>query len=277
MVAKKRDAATSLLQRLYAHMKLFDVDFVGGDFNMAVKGPLADVFRDSEFMAPGLTPLWGAGAPERVNTDCTGFLCMPRRPFHWFVNKHGVHTFSNDQLGLKERDESTHYPVFMHLWATNLPGGTRAALRSDAAQSRRRWKAATKNDRKRQRRLNQNQSGHCNRYRHSGTVAIHTIHAPSNVRGVVQCLSLRAQPHVSHCVDAMCELSAESLPDSEEDISHLNLSNTFLHIVTTYHIGNTLESCLIEEELGRVSLSCHFAVDCLCDNWYMPFGPDDNQ
>ena len=39
----------------------------------------------------------------------------------------------------------------------------------------------------------------------------------------------------------MCELSAESLPDSEEDISHLNLSNTFLHIVTTYHIGNTLE------------------------------------
>ena len=22
---------------------------------------------------------------------------MLRRPFHWFVNKHGVHTFSNDQ------------------------------------------------------------------------------------------------------------------------------------------------------------------------------------
>ena len=34
---RKRDAATSLLQRLYAHMKLLDVDFVGGDFNMAVK------------------------------------------------------------------------------------------------------------------------------------------------------------------------------------------------------------------------------------------------
>ena len=89
VVAKKRDAATSLLQRLYAHMKLLEVDIVGGDFNMAVKGPVAEVFSDAEFMAPGPTPLWGAGGLEGGNTDCTGFLCMPRRPFHWLVNKHG--------------------------------------------------------------------------------------------------------------------------------------------------------------------------------------------
>ena len=95
VVAKKRDAATSLLQRLYAHMKLLDVDLVGGDFNMAVKGPVVDVFSDSEFMAPGSIPLWGTGGLEEDNSDCTGFLCMPRRPFQWFVNKHGVHTFSN--------------------------------------------------------------------------------------------------------------------------------------------------------------------------------------
>ena len=136
-------------------MKLFDVDFVGGDFNMAVKGPVADVFIDAEFMAPGSSPLWGAEGLEGDNVDCTGFLCMPRRPFHWVVKKHGVHTFSNDQLGLNERDESTHYPVFLHLWATYLPGGTRAALRSDAAQSRRLLKATTKNERKRQRRRDQ--------------------------------------------------------------------------------------------------------------------------
>ena len=155
VVAKKRDAATSLLQRLYAHMKLFDVDFVGGDFNMAVKGPVADVFSDAEFMAPGSSPLWRAGGLEEDNVDCTGSLCMPRRPFHWLVNKHEVHTCSNDQLGLNERDECTNYPVFIHLWATYLPGGTRAALRSDAAKARRLWKATTKNERKRQRRLNQ--------------------------------------------------------------------------------------------------------------------------
>ena len=64
VVAKKRDAATSLLQRLYAHMKLFDVDFVGGDFNRAVKEPEADVFSYAEFMAPGSSPLWGAGGLE---------------------------------------------------------------------------------------------------------------------------------------------------------------------------------------------------------------------
>ena len=65
---------------VYAHMKLFDVDFVGGVFNLAVKGPVADVFSDAEFMAPGSSPLWGAGGPEGDNVDCTGFLCIPRRP-----------------------------------------------------------------------------------------------------------------------------------------------------------------------------------------------------
>ena len=88
---------------------------------------------------------------------------------------------------------------------------------------------------------------------------------------------LRGQPRAPSCVDAMCELLAESLSDSEVDISHQNLSNAFLRIVTSYHIGNTLESCLTEEELERVGLSCHFAVDCLCDNWYMFFEPGDNQ
>ena len=137
VVAKKRDAATSLLQRLYAHMKMLDVDFIGGDFNLAVRGPVADVFSDTEFMGPGPIPLWGAGSLPLDATDCTGFICMPQRPFYWFVKNHGIHTFKNAQLGLNERDESTHYPVFMHLWATHFPGGTRASLRSDAAQARR--------------------------------------------------------------------------------------------------------------------------------------------
>ena len=187
-------------------MKLFDVDFVGGDFNMAVKGPVADVFSDAEFMAPGSSPLWGAGGLEGDNVVCTGFLCMPRRTFHWLVNKHGIHTFSNDRLGLNERDESTHDPVFMHLWATYLLGGTRAALRSDAAQSRRLLNAVTKNDRKRQRRLKpscREQSGRCNKYRHSGTVAIHTV-LPKEAQ-VPDCFT--------NFADAMCdEWFSDQLP-----------------------------------------------------------------
>ena len=89
--------------------------------NVVAKKRVEDVFSDAKFMAPGSFPSWGAGGLAGDNEDCTGFLCMPRRPFHWFVNKHGVHTFSNDQLGLNERDESTQYPVFTHLWATHLP------------------------------------------------------------------------------------------------------------------------------------------------------------
>ena len=89
VVAKKRDAATALLQRLYAHMKLLKVDFVRGDFNRAAKSIVADVFSDPEFLAPGSVPLWGAGGLEGDDTDCTGFLYMPRRPFNWLINKHG--------------------------------------------------------------------------------------------------------------------------------------------------------------------------------------------
>ena len=106
-------------------------------------------------MAPGSSPFWGAGGLEGAKSDCMGFLCLPRRPCHWRIHKHGVHTFTNDQLGLAERDEGTHHMVFTHLRATNLPGGIGAVLRSDAAQTRRLHKAASKIDRKRQRRLEQ--------------------------------------------------------------------------------------------------------------------------
>ena len=78
-----------------------------------------------------------AASREMTRIAQGSFLCTPRRPFHWHVNKHGVHTFTNEQLGLAERKEGTHHPVFLHLWATNLSGGNRAVLRSDAPQTRR--------------------------------------------------------------------------------------------------------------------------------------------
>ena len=77
---------------------------------------------------------------------------------------------------------------------------------------------------------------------------------------------LRDQPRAPSCVDAMCELLAESLSDTDEEVSRQNTFNALLKIVTSYHIGTTLELCLTEEELGRVGLSCHLSVDCLCDN-----------
>ena len=42
----------------------------------------------------------------------------------------------------------------------------------------------------------------------------------------------------------MCELLAESLSDTDEDISQQNMFNTFLNIVTIYQSGARLEAFL---------------------------------
>ena len=42
-----------------------DVDFIGGDFNMAVNGPVATVFNDQEFQAPGASTPLGTRCPQR--------------------------------------------------------------------------------------------------------------------------------------------------------------------------------------------------------------------
>ena len=57
VVAKKRDASSSLLRRLHAHMVQHNVDFIGGDLGL---GGLDDTCR-----------------------ECTGFLIMPKRPYEW--------------------------------------------------------------------------------------------------------------------------------------------------------------------------------------------------
>ena len=46
-----------------------------------------------------------------------------------------------------------------------------------------------------------------------------------------------------------------------------NMLNSFLHIVTSYPTGATLELLLTDAELARFGLGCHFALDCLGDLW----------
>ena len=90
-------------------MRLLDVDFVGGDFNMAAKGTVADMFSDPEFKAPGTTPLWGAGGLEGAMRTARGFhACHADRS-----RTHGVHTFFNDQLGPR-RAGREHTPPGLH-------------------------------------------------------------------------------------------------------------------------------------------------------------------
>ena len=71
-------------------MVRLDVDYVGGDFSMAVNGPVAAVFDDQEFMARGSSPLWGAGGLDEADLDCTVFLCMPCRLAGGDTRRQGV-------------------------------------------------------------------------------------------------------------------------------------------------------------------------------------------
>ena len=61
----------------------------------------------------------------------------------------------------------------------------------------------------------------------------------------------------------MCELHAETPSESDEEEFRRNIQDVFLVLVTSFQIGAALEACLTEEELGRVVLCCHFALDCL--------------
>ena len=76
VVAKKRDASTDLLQRLHGYMCEYNVDFIGGDFNMSAFSTVGDVFTDQEFSAPGNSLLWGLGALEEPNRECAGSSCQ---------------------------------------------------------------------------------------------------------------------------------------------------------------------------------------------------------
>ena len=94
VVAKKRDASTSLL-RLPRHMVQHNVDVIGGDFNMSAFSTVGDVFTDPEFAAPGNSLLWGLGGLDDTYRECTGFLIMPKRPYEWRVDSHSCHKFDN--------------------------------------------------------------------------------------------------------------------------------------------------------------------------------------
>ena len=144
VVAKKRDASTELLQFLHSKMLEYNVDFIGGDFNMSAFSTVSDVFSDPEFSAPGHSCLWGLGALDEQYRECTGFLIMPKRPYEWRVDSHGCYKIDNSALGLGPRDQSAHLPVFLHLRNTNIPGPN-SSMRSEQAQQRRLERKRIKN------------------------------------------------------------------------------------------------------------------------------------
>ena len=160
VMAKKRDVSTELLRRLHGYMMQHNVDFIGGDFIMSALSTVGDVFSGPEFSAPGSSFLWGLGALEEPNRECTGFLIVPKRPYEWRVDTHGCHKHDNTALGFGPRDQAVHLPVFLHLRTTNLPGhlrttnlaGPNSIMLSEQAQQRRFERRHNKYERMRRRR-----------------------------------------------------------------------------------------------------------------------------
>ena len=67
-------------------------------------------------------------------------------------------------------------------------------------------------------------------------------------------------------VDAMCEFLAATSSDTDEEEFHQNIFN--VDIVTIYRPSERLDEYLTGKEIGRVGLSCHFAMDCLRENLF---------
>ena len=102
---------------------------------MSAFSTVGDVFSDPEFSAPGTSFLWGLGALENPDRECTGFLITPKRPHEWRVETHGCCKYDNAALGFGPRDQTTHLPVFLHLCTIKQPGPD-SIMRSEHAQQR---------------------------------------------------------------------------------------------------------------------------------------------
>ena len=91
-------------------------------FNMSAFSIVGDVCSDPEFAAPGKSLLWSLGGLDETCLECTGFVVMPRHPHTWRVQPHGCYKFDNADMEFRPRDLTAHFPAFLHLRVTNLPG-----------------------------------------------------------------------------------------------------------------------------------------------------------
>ena len=64
-------------------------------------------------------PLWGPGAVPGDWTDVCGFLKPPDSHEKWIVRLRGAFSISHSTLGFREKDQSCHHEVWMHLALAN--------------------------------------------------------------------------------------------------------------------------------------------------------------
>ena len=130
--AKKRGIGKKLLLTIRAVMLEEHVDLVAGDFHGAAwrrpcgndrkpSSIIEEAFADTDLPMPsGSTRLWGPGAVPGEWADVCGFLKPPDSHEKWKVRLHGAFSIRHSALGLREKDQSCHHEVWMHLALTNL-------------------------------------------------------------------------------------------------------------------------------------------------------------
>ena len=81
------------------------------------------------------------------------------------------------------------------------------------------------------------------------------------------CLDRALRAVLLALVDTLCELLEATSSVTDEEEPHQNIFNAFLDFCTgCFHVGDSLEAYLPEEESGRDGWSYHFALDCLCQS-----------
>ena len=70
-------------------------------------------------MPTGSPPLWVPGGVPGEWADVCGFLIPPGSRSEWQVRMHGAFTIPYATLGLKEKDQSCHPEVWVHLSHVN--------------------------------------------------------------------------------------------------------------------------------------------------------------
>ena len=66
----------------------------------------------------------------------------------------------------------------------------------------------------------------------------------------------------------MCELHEEQLSASDDDEEDQISWNVLLDLISSFDFGTRIQLSLADEELGRVGQTCHYAMDCLCEEMY---------
>ena len=132
--ATKRGIGKKLLLTFRTVMLQEHVEMVAGDFNGASwRRPCGSdrhfisIVREAVAntnlpMPPGPTPLWGPGSVLGEWADVCGFLKPLCSEPERHVQMHGPFTTSYGTLGLREKDQSCHHEVWMHVSHANSRG-----------------------------------------------------------------------------------------------------------------------------------------------------------